>query len=90
MVGKLIHSEEFNYLEKFLITYDIFKINLESLDSTKLDDIYFLMKGVLNDYKSALNLLAKINKLLDIQHIFCERVVFTDILRLSVKLYVRL
>jgi putative methionine-R-sulfoxide reductase with GAF domain len=37
------------------------------------------MKGVVNDYKSTLSLLAKINKLVEVQHIFCERVMMTDI-----------
>lgn len=37
------------------------------------------MKGVVNDYKSTLTLLAKINRLVELQHIFCERVMMNDI-----------
>lgn len=79
MVSKIIHSNQFNYLEKTLLTYDVFKHNLETIDETKLDEVYFIMKGVVNDYKSTLTLLSKINKLLEVQHIFCERVKMTDI-----------
>jgi hypothetical protein len=79
LVSRIIQSPQFSYIEKLLVTYDIFKHNLEIIDETKLDDVYFIMKGVVNDYKSTLTLLAKINRLVELQHIFCERVMMNDI-----------
>jgi putative methionine-R-sulfoxide reductase with GAF domain len=78
-VERIIRSKQFQSIEKTLISYETFKTNLETTDETKLDDLYFVIKGVVNDYKSTLILLSKINKLLEVQFLFCEKVIIQDI-----------
>jgi transcriptional regulator with GAF, ATPase, and Fis domain len=75
----LLNDEKFKYLERNLLTFDIFKHTLETIDESKLDEIFYITKGIVTDYKNAITLLAKISKLLDVQHIFCEKVLMTEI-----------
>ncbi len=76
---RIIRSKQFQSIEKALISYETFQSSLETMDETKLDDMYFVIKGIVNDYKSTLVLLSKINKLLEIQFLFCEKVIIQDI-----------
>jgi putative methionine-R-sulfoxide reductase with GAF domain len=52
---------------------------LETIDESKLDEFYFITKGIVNDYKTTLKLLSKINRLLEFQHMFCQKILINDI-----------
>lgn len=79
LVDRILTSEKFRLLETALTTFDVFKHTLESIDETKLDEIYSVNRNVVKDYKNSISLLAKINKLMEVQHIFCEKILMTDI-----------
>lgn len=76
----LLSSTKFKFIEKSLQTFDAFKYYfVEKMDESYLDEFYFVTKGIVNDYKNAINLLAKINKLMEVQHIFSEKMILSEV-----------
>ena len=66
MVEKVFAYEKFVIFEDTFDNYDYMKRTLRKFDESKYDEFYFTAKSILNDYKSTMQLMSKINHLLNV------------------------
>ena len=81
MINKLFTNEKFVKIEGLLENFDCFKNTLDNIDESKLDEVYFSMKSIINDYKTTMVLITKINHLLNVNQLVI--IVSTCVLRKS-------
>lgn len=66
MVDNVFLCEKFVNTEEILDNFEFFKKSMRRLEESKLDEFYFTAKSILNDYKSTMKFIAKINHLLNV------------------------
>ena len=66
MIDKIFSCERFVYIQELLNNFNYFKSCIHHMDNLKLDEFYFSIVSIFNDYKFSMILFSKINILLNV------------------------
>lgn len=70
MIEKVFSYDKFVRIEELFNTFELFKGEIDHLDEARLDEVFFTIKAIINDYKTTMMMMSKINHLLNVVQMF--------------------
>lgn len=76
--NRIFNNEKWLFITETFKNYHKFKESFENFDDFEMDDMFYLLKSLLNDYSSFLTLFSRLNRLFSSTSFFSRQLILSD------------